>query len=188
MSYFCLRVSLHGLGASPPASLFYSLVSQLPLRNGGRGQETCVSKSPRAYLSSYAGTCQQLCDLYPRFRADNSAWQPANRMHDNLIAARAALAASLEAAESALQQLASAVPSNPLALPHGTTHAHWTSRLTYATEFLASLDHSPIAHFPRAQKRLASTVHLSRWHQALLCASPVQRSILHSFSQRGGMV
>ena len=43
-------VSLHGLCASPPPSLFYSLVSQLPLRNGGRGQETCVSKSPRAYL------------------------------------------------------------------------------------------------------------------------------------------
>ena len=50
---------------------------------------------------------------------DNSAWQPTNRMHDNLIAARAALAASLEADESALQQLASAVPSNPLALSRG---------------------------------------------------------------------
>lgn len=182
------RVSLHGLGASPPASLFYSLVSQLPLRHGGRGQETCVSKSPRGYLSSYAGTCQKLCDLYPRFLSDNSAWQPGNRMHDNLRTARAALTASLEAAEIALELLAPAPPSNPLTLPHGTTHAHWTSRLTYATEFLASLDHSPIAHFPRAQQRLASTTHLSRWHQALLCASPVQRSVLHSFSQRGGMV
>ena len=84
------RASLQGLDASPPASMFYPLVSQFPLRNGGRGQETCVSKSPRAYLSSYAGTCTQLFNLYPRFRADNSAWQPANRMHDNLIAARAA--------------------------------------------------------------------------------------------------
>ena len=87
---------------------------------------------------------------------------------------------------SGIQHLASAAPSNPLALPYGTTHAHWTSRLTYAIECLASLDRNPIAHFPRAQKRLASIVHLSRWHQALLCASPVQRSILHSFSQRGG--
>ena len=33
------RVSLHGLGASPLVSLFYSLVSQLPLRHGGRKQE-----------------------------------------------------------------------------------------------------------------------------------------------------
>ena len=77
---------------------------------------------------------------------------------------------------------------HPLALSHGTTHAHWTSRLTYATEFLASLDHSPIAHFHRTQKRLASTVHLSRWHQGLAVCFPRPALHLAFFLTDGGMV